>query len=171
MPSDRFAFQRECAGRVNGRVLNVGCKEDPAQLQQTYGSRIVNLDIRDEDEDKLNNHHEHVKIPVDVLHDATVIPWPFKKNSFDLVLIGDLLEDLPDDGCQLRMLREAHRLASHLCVTCPEDGPERDAHHQTRISPDRLREWLDAAGWAADEFRVVDYGFVPRGTLVYAHRA
>lgn len=170
MTTDRFIFQRECAGKVNGKVLNIGCKEDPAGLKNLYGDRIVNLDILDYDEDKLNNHGERVSIPVDVVHDATKFPWPFEDDSFDLALIGDLLEDLPDDGCQIGILGEARRVAKHLCVTCPEDGPERDAHHRTRISPDMLRVMLEATLWKIDDFRIVDYGFVPRGTFVFAHR-
>lgn len=171
MTSDRFTFQRECAARVTGRILNVGCKEDPAGLQSALGARVVNLDIRDEDEDKLHNHGQHVPIPVDVIHDATIVPWPFEDASFDLVVLGDMLEDLPDNGCQLTILREARRIAESLCLTCPEDGPERDAHHQTRITEARLKGWLDAAGWEPVTFQVVDYGFVPRGYFVYALRS
>lgn len=171
MTSDRFQFQRDCTAKVEGKVLNVGCKEDPAGLQREFGSRIVNLDIREEDEDQLNNHGHHVAIPVDVIHDATVIPWPFKDDEFDLVIFGDMLEDLPDNGCQGEMLVEARRVSKHLCVTCPEDGPERDAHHQTRITEDRLKGWLDASGWKNTEFIIADYGFVPRGYFTFCERS
>lgn len=170
MTTDRFQFQRDCAARVTGRILNIGCKEDPAGLQQTYPDRVINLDIREEDEDQLNNHGRHVPIPVDVVHDATVIPWPFKDDEFDLVIFGDMLEDLPDDGCQYLMLEEARRVGKHVCVTTPEDDPERDAHHQTTVTEEKLKTWLDIAGWRRVEFNVVNYGFVPRGYFTFCER-
>lgn len=171
MTTDRFVFQRDCAGRVSGKVLNVGCKEDPAVLKGTYPDRVTNLDLRDYDDAIFHTEDGRKQpIPVDVIHDATVAPWPFEDDSFDLVVIGDLLEDLPDDGCQLTLLREANRISTHLCVTTPEDTPERDDHHQTTITEQRLRDWLGMTGWTPVDFNVVDYGFVPRGYLVFAER-
>lgn len=170
MTADRFQFQRDCVARVPGKVLNAGCKEDPAGLKLQYGDRIVNLDLRDFNHDTFVNTGEKVPINVDVIHDMTVFPWPFEDQEFDLVVLGDILEDLPDDGCQEEILRECHRIAKHLCITTPEDTPERDWHHLTTITQDRLEHWLVNTEWVEEEFRVVDYGFVPRGYFVYAHR-
>lgn len=172
MTADRFAFQQDCVRRVSGKVLNVGCKEDPAHLKAIDPSRVVNLDIRDYDDDVFHTHNgEKRPIAVDVLHDATVIPWPFAVDEFDLVVFGDFLEDMLDNGCQVEMLKEAARIATHLCITTPEDTPERDWHHYTTTTREKLQAWLDASGWVAEEFREVDYGFVPRGHFIYARRA
>ena len=167
---DRFHFQRECAAATTGRVLNAGCKEDPAQLRGTFGLRVLNLDLRDHDHDALWNRGERLPIPVDVLWDLTRIPWPFAESVFELVVLGDILEDLPDDGCQPAILGEAGRVARRLCVTCPEDSVERDWHHLTTVTEERLRGWLREAGWRPLRFLVVDYLFVPRGYLVEADR-
>lgn len=167
----RYLFQQQCVDRVTGRVLNVGCKEDPAGLKGRAPDRVVNLDIRDYDEDAWNNRGERRPIPVDVMHDATVFPWPFANDSFDLVVFGDMLEDLPDDDCQPRMLAEAARIATHVCVTSPEDSPERDAHHRTTVTDEKLKAWLETAGWRVVEFQTVDYGFVPRGHFAFCERA
>lgn len=171
MTADRFVFQRDCVSRVTGKVLNVGCKEDPAALKANFGARVVNLDLRDYDDDVFHtNNGEKRPIPVDVQHDATVFPWPFADDEFDLVVFGDFLEDLQDDGCQVHILCEARRIATHICITTPEDTPERDWHHYTTTTREKLQGWLDAAGWEAEEFREVDYGFVPRGHFIFAHR-
>jgi hypothetical protein len=170
MTVDRFAFQRECVERTEGAVLNVGCKEDPAHLKEFYSDRVTNLDIRDFNHDTFSNTGEKVSIPVDIIHDATDAPWPFEDDQFDLVVIGDLLEDLQDDGCQLVVLAEARRVAKHLCITTPEDTPERDWHHYTTVTEEKLKTWLDLTGWSHGDFRIVDYGFVPRGYFVFADR-
>ena len=168
MTADRFAFQRECVEKTTGKVLNVGCKEDPAGLKSSFPERVVNLDIRDYDDAIWHTEQRKTPIPVDVIADATLFPWPFEDGAFDLVIFGDMLEDLPDDGCQMRMVVEAHRVGKHLCITTPEDSPERDAHHQTTITEERLTTWLAAGEWKVEELRTVNYGFVPRGYFVFA---
>lgn len=171
MTAERFAFQLHCAQAADGQVLNVGCKEDPAHLKEALGDRVTNLDRYDYNEDVfVHQGGRKEAIPVDVVHDIFDQPWPFKQDTFALVILGDILEDLPDNGCQLDVLREARRVGKTLCITCPEDGPERDAHHQTRITGDRLRDWLALSGWDIVTFRCVDYTFVPRGHFVYAIR-
>lgn len=171
MTADRFAFQRQCVERVEGKVLNAGCKEDPAHLKETFGDRVTNLDLRDYNDDTFHNTGEKVPIPVDVQHDMTVFPWPFEDNEFDLVVLGDILEDLHDDGCQLDILREVARISTHVCITTPEDTPERDWHHFTTITEERIKAWLMEASWNILALDIVDYGFVPRGYFVYAKRA
>ena len=44
----------------------------------------------------------------DVIHDLDVFPYPFDSDSFDLVIMQDILEHLVDVP---RVLREAHRIA------------------------------------------------------------
>lgn len=167
---NRFAFQRECAQRVAGKILNVGCKEDPAEIKKLCGSRVVNMDLRDFDHDKWVNKGERVPIDVDVVHDATVAPWPFADDEFDLVILAEILEDLPDDGCQLIVLEEACRVGKRVCITTPQDTPERDWHHLTTVTEEKLKTWLDVTGWRVVEFNIVNYGFVPRGYFVFAKR-
>jgi hypothetical protein len=170
MTAQRFIFQLHCAQDAEGLVLNVGCKEDPAHLKESLGEKVVNLDRYEYNEDTFKHNGVYEAIPVDVVHDIFVLPWPFKKDKFSLVILGDILEDLPDNGCQLDVLREARRVGKTLCITCPEDGPERDDHHQTRITEERLRDWLALTGWDPISLTVVDYTFVPRGYFVFAAR-
>lgn len=167
---NRFEFQQSCARGVSGKILNIGCKEDPSGLKKTYGDRVVNMDIRDFDHDVFYNTGKKVSIPVDLIHDATQYPYPFKDDEFDLVVLGDILEDLPDNECQLDVLKEVHRVSKRVAITTPEDTPERDWHHFTTITEERLKKWLMDAGWKIESFEVVDYGFVPRGYFVLAYK-
>lgn len=49
-----------------------------------------------------------VKLPgVDVVHDLTNYPWPFKDGSFDKVYLNNLIEHLPDT---IKVMEEAHRV-------------------------------------------------------------
>lgn len=168
-PMTRFDWQRHCCQRVPGPVLNVGCKEDPAALKATFGARVTNLDRWDYDEAWWKASQTRVPIPVDVLHDILTRPWPFAADTFDVVVLGDILEDLPP-GTQPAVLQEAARVGTALCVTCPEDTPTRDPHHLTTIPAADLRAWLGATGWRVIDFFDVDYGFVPHGWWVWADR-
>lgn len=170
MTADRFVFQRDCVSTASGKVLNAGCKEDPAHLQALFPGVVTNLDLRDYDDAIFHETGNKVHIPVDVQHDMTVFPWPFEDDEFELVVLGDILEDLPDNGCQVEILKEVHRISQGVCITTPEDTPERDWHHFTTITEERLKGWLDETGWEAVEFQVVDYTFVPRGYFVKAVR-
>lgn len=169
MTIQRFDFQRECVLKTSGKILNVGAKEDPAHLKRLRPD-AVNLDRWNYDIAAFFDKGELVPIDVDVIHDATVLPWPFADNEFGLVVLGDILEDLPDNECQLEILKEARRVAEAVCITTPEDTFARDNHHYTTITETRLRNWLQKADWEPVDFRVVNYEVVPRGYFVYAKR-
>lgn len=168
---DRYQFQRAAVLRVTGKVLNAGCKEDPCGLKRIDPERVVNLDMRTYDDALWHTEGRKVPLPVDIVHNLRDIPWPFENDEFDLVVFGDILEDLPDNGCQLDILRETARVSKAVCITTPEDTPERDWHHMTTITAEKLQAWLEETGWHVDTFKTVDYGFVPRGHLVFAVRA
>jgi hypothetical protein len=167
---NRLLFQRWCCRQVPGRVLNAGCNADPAALASLFSGRVVGMDYKDYEEGLFLRTGQKVPIPADVVHDMTVRPWPFPDDTFDLVVFGDVLEDLADDGCQLEVLAEAARVATHVCITTPEDTPERDSHHRTTITRERLLGWLEATGWRPLRVEDVDYYFVPRGTFAFAQR-
>lgn len=163
----RLLFMRWACEQVGGRTLNVGCGPDPAGLRARY--RATNMDLPTPTGAE---HLMHATMAVrDVVHDMTETPWPFGDNAFDLVVLGDVLEDLPDDGGQVQVLAEAHRVARCLCATWPVDGPERDPHHRTTITADRMRRWLRQAGWWETLMVDTDYVFVPLGHMLMAKRA
>jgi hypothetical protein len=166
--ADRFVFQRNCCRRVEGRILNAGCREDPARLKETFGDRVTNLD-RSATAEGPETPDFGRPLPVDVVHDMLVTPWPFADNAFDLVVLGDVLEDLPPHT-QGIVLVESSRVAPYLCITVPEDGPRRDPHHWTTIDRAELDRILRWSGWDVLQMEEVPYGFVPRGHFVFAVR-
>lgn len=165
MTMDRFPFQRDCVARTTGLVLNVGAKEDPGRLMETFGRRVVNCDL-------------HVRVEYDgstrgasQTFDCTKT-WPWDDNSAQMVVLGDIIEHLEPEP-MLAALREAARVATELCVTVPvDDRPmeTRDPYHITVVTEHSLKEALDTTGWEIKEWREVDYRFVPRGFFVLAER-
>jgi len=151
----RYDFHVACVRKHPGRVLNVGCNEDPSQLRVTFGNRVVNCDRSGWD--------EHMNRPnaVDRIFDALEFPWPFEDDSAELVVLGDILEHFPAER-SIEVLREARRIADYVCVTVPEDTriDEAQAHkewdaaaynlHTTVVTRNVLESILAASGWEAD---------------------
>jgi SAM-dependent methyltransferase len=62
------------------RVLNLGCGHTKFDFPEANAASVViGLDI--------SPHSQ-----ADVLHDLDEIPWPFESNSFDLVIMQDVIE-------------------------------------------------------------------------------
>lgn len=163
----RFAFQRWCAERSPGRILNIGCAEDPGRIKETFAGRATNLDRVDYWEAMYRERGVKVPIPVDVVHDVLQRPWPFESGAFGLVILGDLLEDLPP-GTQEDVIGEAARVGRHLCITVPEDTARRDPHHLTTVTAEVLRGWLSAAHVDVRLCETVPYVIPDRGHYVLA---
>lgn len=167
----RRLFQRWCCQQVEGRILNFGCNIDPAGLKGSWPDRVWNVDLLDVEEGALKARGERVPIAVDEVADMTAAPWPWDDDAFGLVVLGDVLEDLPP-GTQAAVLAEAARVAGAVCITCPEDTPERDPHHRTTITRPMLSDLLFEAGFAVVRYQRVDYGFErPGGGVVEGHMA
>lgn len=151
----RYDFQIACVRKHAGTVLNVGCNEDPAHLRQDFGPRVVNCDRSGWDE--FMNRPNHI----DRIFDCLEFPWPFEDDSAEMVLFGDILEHFPPEQ-SVAALREAHRVASHVCVTVPEDTRIDEAAerakwqdgdynlHTTIVTSDLLTGMLTDAGWELD---------------------
>jgi hypothetical protein len=122
----RYVYQRDCAERFTGRVLNMGCNEDPGKLRASFGERIINCDI--EGWDKYMNRPNVVDRIFNCLH----FPWPFPDKYADLVILGEILEHFPVSQ-MIEALNESKRVSDNVCITIPED---------TRITEeDELKKW------------------------------
>jgi predicted SAM-dependent methyltransferase len=175
VPFDRFEYQRWVVSQVPGKVLNVGCNEDPAKLKTIFGERVVNCDIADTDYalDRPND--------VDVLFDAAREKWPFADDEAELVVMGDIIEHLRPDDAEGALV-EARRVGKMLCVTVPcetrpeelgRQAPEGNEYqfHQTTVTRDYLDALLERTGWEPFELLEVDYGFLPLGFVLRARRS
>lgn len=83
------------------RVLNVGCGKAKGEFPEAAGaSEIVGVDISPNSE-------------ADILHNLDEFPWPFEANSFDLIIMQDIIEHLEDvPGA----MNEIWRIARHDCL-------------------------------------------------------
>jgi hypothetical protein len=172
---DRFDFQRQAVEHSTGVVLNIGCNEDPAHLRDIYSDRVINCDAYEK------NDASGQAYPVDAIFDCTE-PWPFRDNSAELVVLGDIVEHLYPDELHV-CLDEANRVAEKLCITVPEDHRvEEDGYfdvindvpkgivHVHPVTEKYLLDMLRVTGWEIARLLVIDYGFVPVGYLVDAIR-
>lgn len=169
MPVDRtgilrYNFQIEVCEDHPGRILNIGCNEDPADLRARFGDRVVNCDMEAWD------HHMDRANRVDRVFNCLEIPWPFEDHNAELVLFGDILEHFTEEYID-RVLSEASRVAEKVAITVPEDtriDPEHQAAvwdaadynlHTTVVTRKLLEEALARTGWHAERFIEGDWGF------------
>lgn len=173
MTIERFTFQRECAAKYTGTVLNIGCATDPANLGHL--NNVVNCD---------NFDHSDITgeiFPVDKVFDATDDKWPFKNNSVDLVIFGDVIEHWYPEELR-RALKEAARVAKNICATVPRDERIYDDPNYFDLIKDQakgschvfvysdrvLTEMFEEAGFDITRLDTVDYGFCPVGYFIEA---
>ena len=111
---NRLDFQRKWCREIRGRILNVGCGEDPANLRRDFGA--VNLDIAFE-VTTTEGHYFNWRDKVDIIADGKQLP--FRDKTFDVVVLGDVLEH---DLQPYKLLREAARVSKrYIVVTVPRD--------------------------------------------------
>ena len=177
MTTLRFDFQAECVRRalaeLDGLILNVGCKEDPAGLKRIDPARVINCDLTDMDQD-----YEGQRNQIDYLFDCVLDKWPFAPGSAALVVLGDILEHLASFEIRLA-LKKARPIAARLCITVPQDEDDttcdayadqfgRGAKHRTIVTEGLLRSELERTGWKVTDWQRVDYGLWPVGHFVQA---
>ena len=141
----QFGFQAKYA---TGKVLNVGCNSDGAKFRERGG---VNIDLFRKDD------HTGWDLPVDVQADARRLP--FKRDSFDSVVLGEILEHMQtvDAVASLREARTVLRSGGRVVATIPHDdrgGPDHipeyapgiAAYHYREITRVEFFDWIKAAG-------------------------
>lgn len=80
------------------RVLNLGCGNRKLDVPGAPpGSQVVGVD-------------RSPRSQADLVHDLNSFPYPLDSNSFDLVVLRDVIEHLDDVP---GVLREVHRVARH----------------------------------------------------------
>lgn len=172
MTQERFTFQQKCISGTTGKVLNVGCHKDPANLKSIFGNRIINCD-------KYPTNSEGEALAADILFDASSDVWPFETNEAEMVVLGDVLEHFTIVGIR-HALMEARRVASKLCITVPEDhrielesykeltkGVRQGDYHITVVTLDLIANVLVQAGWQIRYFEEVDYICISKGYFIY----
>ncbi len=112
----RVSFQWRCLLNVQGPVLDVGCCNDP----NGFGHRVVHFDYDDW------GQYYRLLGQAFIQGDAHHLTDYFPPESYELVIMGDILEHLPDP---LQACREACKVTNkYLCMTIWEEwrGPGGD---------------------------------------------
>ena len=177
----QWQFQREYA---KGKILNVGCNTDGAQLGSGPNSMgAMNLDLGDTDA------ITGAAMPIHIKADARALPVTLH-GMFDTVVLGEILEHMerPDAVLTLRQAMLALKTGGRVVITMPHD-PRRDsgelelppeekrfyapgvfAYHHRSISWAELYGWLAEAGLHVVERSRIHYIWGENGSGVVAMR-
>lgn len=167
----QFNFQLKNA---KGKILNVGCDIDPANLKKIGA---VNVDIV-----KISPILK-LKTKADIIADARKLPRKLWK-KFDTVILGDILEHMNNKDI-LSTLLSAKKCLSHsgdIVITCPNDPRPVEAqhkvtdnegyaegissYHERPISIDHLSILIVQAGMKVKYYQEIDYtDFLGHGVI------
>jgi hypothetical protein len=78
------------------------------------------------------------KKPPKFLHDATVIPWPFKDKSYDIAVALQVWEHLGNK--QTIAFNELRRVARFAVLSVPNNWPGKGSH--SGITLNTVRKWI-----------------------------
>lgn len=103
------------AGSVHGRVLDFGCGSKPFESLFLNATEYIGVDT-------LLSSHDHSSSKIDVFYDGSVLPFP--DQSFDCVLVFDVLEHHPkfEQGLQevCRVLKPDGKIVGTIPFMFPE---------------------------------------------------
>jgi hypothetical protein len=163
---DRFHFQRQHA---TGRVINVGCSGNAGGIKALHVDQLAGPFV------------DGPRPEPFLQADARSIP--VADNSFDTIILGDILEHFETEDEAIKCLKEAHRIAKKLVLTVPrDDGICREAiwecnlmapgSHRLWVDDHNLWRWLEAANWEVAIWIEADYGMTdfPCGWFIVAYR-
>lgn len=130
---NRFEWLREKAKGYN-RIVDVGCADAATWRKTPLYRRIVFVDL------DLYNHPQFIRA------DAAYLP--FKDNSYQAVVLGEILEHVPDP---VKVLSEAIRIASdRVLITVPDE--ENWAHEYKPYKP--IEEVLSEEGLSREQHAI-----------------
>lgn len=131
---------REVLGSLEGRVLDVGCGQQPYRDWLAPGASYFGVDVMDEGG-----------------ADALIVPgerWPLEDASFDAVLCTQVLEHDSDPGHTLAEIRRVLKPGGRLVSSVPFAYNEHAMPHDyRRFSANGLRLLLEDAGFEVGEVR------------------
>ena len=145
---ERRALFHEWVG-TGGRVLDVGCRFGALARSYLDGNEVVGIDI---DRRALE---EAAAIGIEPIWADAAEPFPVEAASFDVVVVGELLEHLPLPQLTVAEARRVLRPGGRLVGSVPNAyrlkgrlafllgrPPEPDPTHLHLFSPDALRRLL-----------------------------
>lgn len=128
------------ADRLEGRLLDIGCGQQPYRSLLTRVTNYVGLDLP---------KGQAPGVTVDVYGSAMTLP--FADNSFDSLISSEVLEHLPEPGQALTEAARVSRPGAWLLLTVPWLWPVHAAPHDFyRYTPFGLRYLLEKSGFRVE---------------------
>ncbi|HKI92926.1 MAG TPA: class I SAM-dependent methyltransferase [Gaiellaceae bacterium] len=167
---ERGTLIASLVGGPGKRVLDLGCRTGALAQYYAPGNELVGVDV---DSAALERARE--RLGIETVHADAEDDLPFEDASFDVVVMGEILEHLAHPAAAVanvrRVLRpggrfvgsvpNAFRLKSRIAYACGRYPGDWDPTHLQLFTPDALRALL--AGFEAIEIRFV------MGRLVRLH--
>jgi SAM-dependent methyltransferase len=162
---ERTPLFREWFG-TGGRVLDVGCRFGTLTRAYLDGNTVVGIDVDRQALEKAR------RLGIETVWTDAADALPFDEGSFDVVVLGELLEHLPlpertvaearrvlrPGGRLVGSVPNGHRLKSRLRFLLG-GPPDVDPTHLHIFSPDAVRRLLD--GFDQVQLRFVAGRFTP----------
>ena len=161
-------YQYDTAKELGGSILNVGCKEDPANISEC-SEDVTNLDFLKYDVFS----QKMLKEVVSNFVQADFRTWE-NNRLYDVVVLGEFLEHCTVEISKiiLKKCSRVLRKGGKLVLTTPFDPRKKEwqhgkdmlfdwdvgitTHHQTLITVEMLYEWLFEA-----DFKILEYKTAP----------
>lgn len=157
--STRMSFQWHCLLACRGHILDVGCADDP----NGFGHRVVHFDYDDWTEFYTKRQQSFVQ------GDAHELLKKFLPNSFELIILGDVVEHFYDPYLAIsQAIQVSHK---YVCMTIWEEWRGPGGPEQLKWSQDFLENEAHEKGYAnslemyADEHE----GCAPNDNRVLPH--
>lgn len=129
------------------RILEVGCGTGSnIALLQRFGT--VDAIEPDDDARALSTERTGVAVKGGLLPDGVAL----EDEAYDLIVLLDVLEHIPDDGAALGALRRKLKPGGRLLITVPAmpslwSAHDVAHHHQRRYTPAQLRAVVERSGF------------------------
>jgi SAM-dependent methyltransferase len=172
---ERTALFRRFVGGPGRRVLDLGCRYGALTAFYAEGNEVVGVDI---DREALG--HAERRLGIETRWADLDDPLAFEDTSFDVVVIGELLEHIREPQ---RLIDHAHRVlrpGGTLVGSTPNGfrlknrlsflagrHPEEDPTHLHLFSPTDVRDLLDA--FAEPQLRFIAGRFVRLHPRLFAN--
>ncbi len=141
-------------------ILNIGVSNIP-RIEMQLENKVSSCTTVDIDEEKVSYAQKFLKKAKLVIDDITS-PSKLRKNSFNTIIMLEVLEHLDNDEHILKIINGLLKRGGRLVISVPTDhplhviNPVKYTQHKRHYSKKRLITILERAGFTIEHFNVVE---------------